>query len=335
MSFSAVALRVLIASPSDTIEVRSALVQAINEWNDLDAESLGVVLVPTLWEFSTSPEMGARPQGIINRQIVDTSDILVGTFWTRLGTPTGIELSGTVEEVEGFINRGAEALIYFSNQPAVPGNLDPDQLKAVGDYKASLQKRGLYGEYATEVELMHRVQRDLRRAVQRMFASGKLPQAGANADESPRPTNAIPTAEPEASRGQPSNVVEVNDDDAIVHQYARQVTGRLRQIHAFYKGSMVPLVETDDADGLRRLMGALARDLFSLVGTISGDNFIPEDSLPLVALTSVAQEAAPLERFRLYIDGGRSWTELKERAADVIATVGTLANTDWAARPST
>jgi hypothetical protein len=33
---------------------------------------------------------------------VESGDILMGVFWTRLGTPTGKAPSGTVEEIEHF-----------------------------------------------------------------------------------------------------------------------------------------------------------------------------------------------------------------------------------------
>ena len=43
------------------------------------------------------PQMGDRPQELINKQLVGHCDLLIGSFWTRLGTPTGRAESGTAE----------------------------------------------------------------------------------------------------------------------------------------------------------------------------------------------------------------------------------------------
>jgi hypothetical protein len=93
MTFPATVVRVLIASPGDTGQARLLLRDVLQEWNSLHAEDSSVMLLPVMWERDATPEMGDRPQGIINRQLVDASDILVGIFWTRLGTPTSLDIS--------------------------------------------------------------------------------------------------------------------------------------------------------------------------------------------------------------------------------------------------
>src|ERR1700731_2767221 len=84
------------------------------EWNALDGEAESVVLLPVAWETHATPRSGVRPQAAINEQLVDQSDILVGMFWTKLGTSTGVAPSGTVEEIERFISAGKPTLLYFS-----------------------------------------------------------------------------------------------------------------------------------------------------------------------------------------------------------------------------
>src|SRR5690348_1735150 len=103
MAFNARVLQVLIASPSDVAAERQSLPIAIYEWNSLNAEAMGTVLLPVLWETHSTPEMGDRAQALVNRQVVDGCDILIGLFWTRLGSPTGDAESGTVEEIERFL----------------------------------------------------------------------------------------------------------------------------------------------------------------------------------------------------------------------------------------
>src|SRR4051794_518434 len=103
MPFKANTYRVMIASPSDLAEERQAVTEAINEWNALHAIAESVVLLPVKWETHAIPQSGIRPQEAINGQLVTESDILIGLFWTRIGTGTGVAESGTVEEIDQFV----------------------------------------------------------------------------------------------------------------------------------------------------------------------------------------------------------------------------------------
>lgn len=98
MPYQATVYRVLIASPADVAEERKAIPEVVYRWNAThSADSLRVML-PVLWETHGVPSLGDRAQEIVNKQIVRDADILVGVFWTRLGTHTGVDESGTVEE---------------------------------------------------------------------------------------------------------------------------------------------------------------------------------------------------------------------------------------------
>ena len=108
--------RVMIGSPSDLVEERQAATDAVNEWNAQHADAEDAVLLPVKWETHAVPTSRVRPQSAINDQIVDHCDILVGMFWTRLGTTTGAAASGTVEEIDRFVASGRPALLYFSRR---------------------------------------------------------------------------------------------------------------------------------------------------------------------------------------------------------------------------
>lgn len=79
--------------------------------------------------------MGASPQEIINNQILDKCDFLVGVFWTRIGTATTEYASGTVEEIEKHIAADKPAMLYFSSQPVVMDTVDPDQYSELSKFK--------------------------------------------------------------------------------------------------------------------------------------------------------------------------------------------------------
>ncbi|MDD5038452.1 MAG: DUF4062 domain-containing protein [Dehalococcoidales bacterium] len=139
--------RILIASPSDMEEERRAIPEVIRDWNIANSLFRGVYLEPVLFETHASPEMGDRPQAIINRQLVQTCDILIGTFWTRLGTPTEKAKSGTVEEIEEFRKAGKPVLLYFSSAVVVLDNVDSIQYKKLLKFREQCQQEGLIFSY--------------------------------------------------------------------------------------------------------------------------------------------------------------------------------------------
>ena len=132
MSFTATTYRVLIASPSDLTEEREAATIAINDWNAQHAAAEGIVLLPVKWETHARPESGVRPQGAVNAQIVQTCDILIGMFWTKLGTDTGVAESGTIEEINQFVEQQKPALLYFSDRPTAPSAITAEAKRLQG-----------------------------------------------------------------------------------------------------------------------------------------------------------------------------------------------------------
>jgi hypothetical protein len=169
MTFPATVVRVLIASPGDTGQARVLLRDVLQEWNSLHAEDAHVMLLPVMWERDATPEMGDRPQGIINRQLVDASDVLVGIFWTRLGTPTSEAESGTAEEIERFIRAGKPVLIYFSQEPVVLNSIDAEEYKRLDTFRESLKDRGLFDGYSSQDELWRKATAALTRTIRQRF----------------------------------------------------------------------------------------------------------------------------------------------------------------------
>jgi hypothetical protein len=88
MSYSAKTFNVMIASPGDVASERSIVRDVVYEWNAVNSSSRKIVLLPIGWESHSSPEMGTSPQAIINNQVLDKCDLLIGVFWTRIGTAT-------------------------------------------------------------------------------------------------------------------------------------------------------------------------------------------------------------------------------------------------------
>lgn len=161
---------VLIASPSDLSEERQAATEVIYEWNAQHAAAEAVVLLPIRCETHAMPQSGVRPQAAVNRQIVRNADILVGMFWTKFGTSTGVADSGTVEEIDQFVAANKPTLLYFSHRPIDPNKVDLKQHKMVRAFKATTQKNALTGAFSTIQELRQTLLRDLVRCVRDLKA---------------------------------------------------------------------------------------------------------------------------------------------------------------------
>lgn len=183
MSFPARVFRLLIASPADVTEERDLAVRTIQEWNDLNASERQIVLLPLRWETHSAPEYGRRPQEIINRQVVDHCDLLIGIFWTRVGSPSGAADSGTVEEIERVALKGRTVMLYFSQVRQDPDKLDLDQLHRLREFKKKTFPNALVEHYSGPVDFKDKLSRQLEIQLRSLLASES---------EAALPTAAIP-----------------------------------------------------------------------------------------------------------------------------------------------
>lgn len=162
MSHPATVYEVMIASPSDVSTERAIVRELLAEWNIVNSRSTQRVLLPAGWETHAVPEMGDRPQAIINKQILRNCDLLIGVFWTRIGTPTGDYPSGSVEEIEEHIKVGKPTMLYFSSAPVVPESIEPEQYAKLQEFKRSCQSRGLHESYVDLNDFRTKLYRQLQ-----------------------------------------------------------------------------------------------------------------------------------------------------------------------------
>lgn len=162
MPYDATAIKVMIASPSDVFSERNIIREVLSEWNAINFDRSRVVLLPVAWETHSVPEMGDRPQAIINRKLLNDCDLLVGVFWTRIGTPTGDYESGTAEEIHEHIKAGKPAMIYFSLAPVLLDSVDSTQFSKLKDFKDWCQTNGLYETYSNLNEFRTKFSRQLQ-----------------------------------------------------------------------------------------------------------------------------------------------------------------------------
>jgi hypothetical protein len=152
----------MIASPGDVQKERAVVREVVSEWNSTNGAHRNVMLLATGWETDVAPEMGDAPQSIIDKRILKDADLVVGMFWTRLGTPTASYASGAVEEIEEHLKAGKPAMLYFSSAPAPLDSVDPAQYQALKAFKDSCRTRGLFQTYADVDDFRRKLSNDLQ-----------------------------------------------------------------------------------------------------------------------------------------------------------------------------
>ena len=161
MSYQANVYRIIIASPGDVLKERQIAREVVYEWNDINSLDKKICLLPVGWEHNSSPEMGGRAQDFINKQILENSDLLIGIFWTRIGSSTGDSVSGSVEEIKKHMNSGKPAMLYFSNAPVRPDDIDQKQHKELVEFKEECSKEGLVESFDSIDELRSKLTKQL------------------------------------------------------------------------------------------------------------------------------------------------------------------------------
>ncbi len=161
------------------------------------------------WETHVRPGIANDPQEAINNQIGNACDIIVGIFWGRIGTPTPRAGSGTLEELEKAIarwesdNNSVEVMIYFKDDGISPSQSDPDQLRQLASFRASLPERGVLYKQVTGKEFESLLRIDLARAVTNKF--------GQKAPLRSQPPTSLPFVPPFSDPGS----TDIDQDDGI------------------------------------------------------------------------------------------------------------------------
>jgi len=149
---------------------RAIAFELIQEWNDLHTEEKSASLQIKTWQTATYPELGNRPQAIVNNQALDDCDIVLGIFWTRFGSPTGVAESGTEEEIRRSVAFDKPVLLYFSDVPGSPSKIDHGQYQKIIKFRDELRNTGLIWSYSSHDQFRDYLRRHLERAVQKLLS---------------------------------------------------------------------------------------------------------------------------------------------------------------------
>lgn len=142
--FTANIYRIMIGCPVDIREEVKIAKEVIIRWTSLHAEHNKVVLLPINWATNSYPAQGDHPQKLLNKQIVDKSDLLVGIFGARIGSPTDTSQSGTIEEIEEHIRKGKPVMLFFRKF----NDASSEELAKLELFKNSIKDHCLYKEYS-------------------------------------------------------------------------------------------------------------------------------------------------------------------------------------------
>jgi hypothetical protein len=288
MAYEATIYRILIASPSDVVAERKAIPEVISAWNATHSEDYGAVLLPVMWETHSTPEMGDRPQAIINKQIVASCDLLVGAFWTRIGTHTGVAESGTVEEIGEIRSAGKPVLLYFSSAPVALDSVDPEQYKLLNSFKKKCQADGLTEKYDSITELREKLMRHLSSVVRKIH-------------------------------GEPSFETTIMDESL------RSVDAAKEQFMAFLTRAEVDWNTERDSEPVsvgegQYILERFASDLIDFRTSLENK----ADPSVLQDLDKQISNLKKIKDHRITLDGGKSYREFWDKGDKVFATLKKL-----------
>lgn len=286
MAYKANVYQILIASPSDVVKERKAIPEVISSWNAVNSADLGVVLLPVMWETHSMPEMGDRPQAIINKQLVKDCDVLIGAFWTRIGTHTGVAESGTVEEIEEFKAANKPIMLYFSSQPVIQDSIDQDQYKKLASFKNKCRKEGLVDQYNSISDLREKLINHLTRIVRDLQKTQPEGYDPSLYDIQP-PKNSLEAAKEQFS--------------SFIRKYEAEWTAERDS-------------EPYNIDEGKYILKRLGTDLLEYRSLLDGKT----DDKIISSMDNVIKETKILQKHMLYLDGGLSYRKFWESGDSLI-----------------
>ncbi|OEE26202.1 hypothetical protein A1Q3_14145 [Aliivibrio fischeri ZF-211] len=148
MARSETIISVFVASPGDVSDERNALESVVNELNRTWSRTLNLRLELVKWESDVYPNFGAYSQDVINKQINDNYDVFIAMFWSKVGSPTDVADSGTIEEFNRAYQKytddpnSVDIMVYFKDQAIPPSTMDFEQLQKLQQLKKQLGTQG-------------------------------------------------------------------------------------------------------------------------------------------------------------------------------------------------
>ena len=188
-------LRVVIACPGDVQPERDSLPEVINELNNSTAADHGVQLKLIHWQTDSYP--GFHPEGSQGQVEVgldiEHSDVLIGIFWKKFGTPVKGAQSGTEREFrkayESWKNKKQpHIMMYFSERPYSPkSKAEVDQWKKVMNFREKFPQEGLWWSFTETTDFQKLVRNHLTQFIRNRGRATRVEVNGILPPPPPRP----------------------------------------------------------------------------------------------------------------------------------------------------
>ena len=152
MSQNVTLYNLLISCPGDVKDEVILIESAVDEFNELYADPLGITIKTRHWSKSSYAQSGGKPQALLNEQFVNKCDAAIAIFWTKFGSPTDEYGSGTEEEIEIMIQSDKQVFMYFSDKPISPSQMNSEGYKKIQAFREKYKDRGIYFTYSSNDE---------------------------------------------------------------------------------------------------------------------------------------------------------------------------------------
>lgn len=182
-------LRVVVASPGDVQAERDIVPIVVDEVNRWIASLLGLRLEVGRWETDTYPSFHLEgPQGLIDRILrIDDSDVVVGIFWKRFGSPTKDGTTGTEHEIRRAYeawkrNSHPQVMVYFNQKPYTPQTKqETDQWGQVLEFRKAFPSEGLWWRYKGKSDFERLLRGHLINFIRDNFMAGPIQRVPSSA----------------------------------------------------------------------------------------------------------------------------------------------------------
>ena len=234
-------IRFTICAPSDVQKEVTIIDQEIAEWNRLHWDATNCGLKSRHWRTDAVPDMSDRPQGVINKQLIDDADAVAAIFWSRFGTPTGVAASGTEEEVRRAMASKRRVFLYFSDLEPIPADANEEQLNSVQQFRAEMESKGLAWRFRSRGQF-----KSLFNAHLAKFLDEKLAKTRAGKTKKKPASSGI-------TQSGTGNTQVVGDNNTV---YQKPPT--IKQVIAPPAGSVSPAEQTQIAEWIEELADSSA-----------------------------------------------------------------------------
>jgi hypothetical protein len=290
MTFQATVYRILIVSPNDVIAERKIIQEIISSWNAANFTKMKALLLPAMWETHLVKEMGGRPKVVLNIRIAKDCDILIGAFWTRIGTETGFAESGTIEEIKEFHKARKPVMIYFSSAPVVPSSIDLKQYEKLTKFMDDCLKQGLVERYDSILDFREKL-------------SGQISSMILKIHRKP---------EDETSRD-PDETTKKESNNTIFQKFSDLIEGYNLDWTSEKK------IEPVSLDDGRQIIKEMEREIVSLKVPLS--KIFSKETIENI--DQIISNIKKLQKHRLYFDG-KSYNEFWKLGDEIFTSLGVI-----------